>query len=308
MVVRSAQPPPPSARLRQPPSHTLWDVSTVAIDGTSLRVATVGNGPPLLLVMGIGGNLDMWRPLARQLPGRRLIAFDAPGTGRSSIGRLRRMPGLADLTAHLLDELGYETVDALGYSFGGALAQELAHRHPQRVARLILGATMCGVGGIPGRPDVLFHLAHPMRYHSQRYLRWVSPSIYGGRARVQGADAASEHMSARLGNPPSVPGYLSQLYAISWWTSLPWLHRLSMPVLILAGDDDPIIPLVNARILAARIPRGELHVVRGGGHLFLLDQSEDVTPVIEAFLDARGQDADEDDGSSGFASAAAIAR
>ena len=252
--------------------------------------------------MGIGGNLDMWRPLGRELPGRRLIAFDAPGTGHSSIGRVRRMPGLADLTAQLLDELGYETVDALGYSFGGALAQELAHRHPERVRRLILGATMCGVGGIPGRPDVLFHLSHPLRYRSQTYLRWVSPRIYGGQAR---RNTEGEHFSARLGNPPSFPGYLSQLYAISWWTSLPWLHRLSMPVLILAGDDDPIIPLVNARILAARIPDSELLVVPGGGHLFLIDQSADVIGPIEAFL---ADDQSDDTGSSGFESASAIAR
>jgi poly(3-hydroxyalkanoate) depolymerase len=294
------------------PSHTeqLWEVSSRSIDGTRVRLATTVNDPahpppthpPLLLVMGIGGNLDMWRPLARQLPGRRLIAFDAPGTGQSSIGRLRRMPGLADLTAKLLDDLGHPQVDVLGYSFGGALAQELAHRHPQRVRRLILGATMCGLGGIPGRPDVLFHLSHPLRYRSQRYLRWVSPRIYGGRARFS---SEHEHFSARLGNPPSASGYLSQLYAISWWTSLPWLHRLRMPVLILAGDDDPIIPLVNAKILAARIPDAELVVIRGGGHLFLLDQSEDAIAPIEAFLsDAVDHPAE----SSGSLKAAAIAR
>ena len=280
-----------------------WDISTRSIDGSQIRVAQTGEGPPLLLIMGIGGNLDMWRPLARQLPGRRLIAFDAPGTGQSSIGRLRRMAGLADLTAALLDELGYDEVDALGYSFGGALAQQLAHRHPDRIRRLILGATMCGVGGIPGRPDVLFHLSHPLRYRSERYLRWVSPQIYGGRARMR--TATGEHFTARLGNPPSVPGYVSQLYAISWWSSLPWLHRLPMPVLIMAGDDDPIIPLVNARILAARIPDSQLYVVPGGGHLFLIDQAVDVIDAIEAFLD---RDQTGAVGSSGFESAAAIAQ
>jgi pimeloyl-ACP methyl ester carboxylesterase len=79
-----------------------------------------------------------------------------------------------------------------------------------------------------------------------------------------------------------------------------------MPVLVLAGDDDPIIPLINSRILAARIPDSELYVVPGGGHLFLLDQSEDVIGAIDAFLD------DEDQtgglGISGFESASAIAR
>ncbi|MHB8690828.1 MAG: alpha/beta fold hydrolase [Solirubrobacteraceae bacterium] len=281
-----------------------WRARSLTLDRTRLRIATTGDGPPLLLLMGIGGNLEMWKPLARQLPGRRLIAFDAPGTGESSIGRLRRMHGLADLAVELLDALALDAVDVLGYSFGGALAQELAHRHATRVQRLILGATMCGLGGIPARPDVYLHMSHPLRYRSPRYLRWVSPHIYGGRARrPQPASAGNDGMAARLARPPSTLGYLSQLVAISGWSSLPWLPSLRMPVLILAGDDDPIIPLVNARILNWRIPSARLHVVQGGGHLFLLDQTEDVIAAIESFLDE-----DAGAGSSGSASAAAIAR
>jgi poly(3-hydroxyalkanoate) depolymerase len=243
----------------------------------------VGEGPPLLLLMGIGGNLEMWGPLAGQLTGRRLIAFDAPGTGGSTIGTLRRMSGLADLTSALLDRLELDQVDVLGYSFGGALAQEFAHRHPRRVRRLILGATMCGIGGVPARPDVLLHMSHPLRFHSERYLRWVSPRLYGGRARA--STTSARHVQARLAHPPGAVGYLSQLVALSGWSSLPWLHRLPMPTLILAGDDDPIIPLANARILRWRISGSQLHVVHGGGHLFLLDQHEDVIDVIKGFLD-----------------------
>ncbi len=260
-----------------------WETGWVSVSGTRLRVAQCGHGPPLLLLMGIGGNLNMWRPFASLLAGRRLIAFDAPGTGGSQIGRPRRMPGLADLTAHLLDELGYTTVDVLGYSFGGALAQELAHRHPLRVRRLVLGATMCGLGGIPARPDVYWHMAHPLRYHSERYLRWVSPRIYGGGSRAVPA-GGEDRMRDRLGAPPGWLGYLSQLTAVSGWSSLPWLHRLQAPTLVLAGDDDPLIPLLNARLLRRRIPNARLHVVHGGGHLFLLDQPEDVLDEIEAFL------------------------
>jgi poly(3-hydroxyalkanoate) depolymerase len=276
--------------------HTRW----VTIDGTRLRVATTGSGPPLLLLMGIGGNLEMWEPLATQLPGRELIAFDAPGTGESEIGHLRRMTGLADLTVALLDELGLGTVDVLGYSFGGALAQQLAHRHPERVRRLVLGATMCGLGGVPAFPTVYWHMTHPLRYRSQRYLRWVAPRIYGGRARRPGT-AGAQSMAARLAHPPSTLGYLSQLFATSGWSSLPWLSALQMPTLILAGDDDPIIPLINARILSWRIPHSQLHIVRDGGHLFLLDQSEDVIGVVESFLAEAGA------GSSGVARADAIA-
>jgi pimeloyl-ACP methyl ester carboxylesterase len=167
-----------------------WDESIVTVGSTRLRVASMGSGPPLLLMMGIGGNLDMWTPFASMVDGRRLIAFDAPGTGRSEMGRPRRMRGLADLTAQLLDVLGLDAVDVLGASFGGALAQEFGHRHPDRVRRLVLAATACGLIGVPPRPGVFLHLAHPLRYYSESYVRWAGPGLYGGRTQRPPAAAA----------------------------------------------------------------------------------------------------------------------
>ena len=84
--------------------------------------------------------------------------------------------------------------------------------------------------------------------------------------------------------PPGWYGYLTQLYAVTGWTSLPWLCRLRVPTLVLAGDDDPIVPAVNGRILAALLPDASLHVIEGGGHLFLLDMTEDVVDLVEQFL------------------------
>jgi pimeloyl-ACP methyl ester carboxylesterase len=257
----------------------------VIVDGTRLRVAEAGSGPPLLLLMGIGGNLEMWGPIADRVRGRRLIAFDAPGTGESRLDRIRRMAGLADLAPAVLDTFEISDADLLGYSFGGALAQEMARRHPDRVRRVILGATTFGLGGLPARPSVYIHMIQPARYRSSRYLDWVAPRIYGGQARVAGAQSGAGVLAqARLARPPSTAGYLSQLAAIAGWTSLPWLHTLEMPVLVMAGDDDPIIPLLNAKILARRIPGARLHVVRGGGHLFLLDDRQDVVEAIDDFL------------------------
>jgi pimeloyl-ACP methyl ester carboxylesterase len=74
------------------------------------------------------------------------------------------------------------------------------------------------------------------------------------------------------------------LYAITGWTSVPWLHRLPHPTLVLAGDDDPIVPLANGRILDRLIPDARLHVVPGGGHLFLLDRPAEIAAVVTNFL------------------------
>jgi poly(3-hydroxyoctanoate) depolymerase len=241
--------------------------------------------PPLLLLNGIGGNTAMWEPVAGRLPGRRLIMFDAPGTGGSrALRRPLRMRGYAALVVRLLDELGIERTDVLGYSWGGALAQELAHRAPGRVGAMVLGATMPGLGGQPPAPWVLAIMSTPARYYSRTYLRLVTPLIFGS-APDQAAD--SSHGRARLRTPPSLLGYSQQLYAISGWSSRPWLRTLRAPVLVLAGSHDPLIPSRNGRILAREIPDARLEVVQGG-HLFLLEQAELACAAVRAFLDERG--------------------
>lgn len=262
-------------------------ISTVDVGNLRLRVARRGDGPPLVLVMGLGGNIEMWRPLDDALAARGVptIAFDAPGTGGSPTVPLPplRIPGLARLTLRLLDSLGIGEVDVLGVSFGGTLAQELAYRGGARVRRLVLCATGCGLGGVPGDPRALAILATPRRYHSVEHFRRVAPVLYGGRIRRE-PELLGQQAMARLGRPPSLLGYASQLYAIAGWTSLPWLHRLRQPTLVMAGDDDPIVPLVNGKILAWRIPGARLEVMHGGGHLFLLEEAEEVADSVAGFL------------------------
>lgn len=234
--------------------------------------------------MGLLGNLDLWRPLERRLRGFRTISFDAPGVGRSDVPALPiGMPGLARLTDRLVAELGFDRVDVLGLSFGGAVAQQLAWSAPERVRRLVLAATVCGLGGVPGSPAAWRYLADPRVLSSRSELERASPTLFGGRMRSE------PHRAADLpwGPPPSLRGYAWQLTAIAGWTSLPWLHRLPHETLVLAGDDDPLVPVANGELLAGRIPRSQLHVVPGGGHLFLLDSAEEVGPMIARFLDDR---------------------
>ena len=85
--------------------------------------------------------------------------------------------------------------------------------------------------------------------------------------------------------PPSKIGYYYQIAALRRWTSLPWLHRLPHRTLVLAGDDDPIIALTNGRILATCIPAGRLHVVEGGGHLFVFTRAAEIAERVREFLD-----------------------
>jgi poly(3-hydroxyalkanoate) depolymerase len=185
----------------------------------------------------------------------------------------------------MVGALGYDRVDVLGISLGGVIAQQLAHQAPDLVRRLVLAATGPGLGGIPGSPRVLLSLATPRRYYQPDYYRRIAGRIYGGTARDD-PDALLNGSVAQFVERPSLRGYVGQLYAISGWTSVPWLHRLRQPTLVLAGDDDPIVPLVNARILARCIPDARLHVVRGAGHLFLLERPKEVAALVGEFLTA----------------------
>lgn len=243
-----------------------------------------GEGQPLLLFTGIGAPLEMWERFERAMVpgGRQLIAIDLPGTGASpAVMPPMRMRGLVEVALDVLDQLGHERVDVLGVSFGGAVAQEFALRAPDRTRRLVLAATSIGMLGVPAGPRVLVTLATPLRYWRTGYGVRITGGLYGGRSRDPGVHSA---LRARFERPPSALGYLGQLWAALGWTSLPWLHRLDVPTLVMTGDDDPIIPTVNGRILARLLPDARLHVVEGGGHLFLLDDAERSAQVIDEFL------------------------
>ena len=262
------------------------EVRTVQVGEVRLRTSVRGTGRPLLLVTGLGASLDLAEPFERELAarGRQVISFDAPGIGGSTPYRSpRRMPGLVRTISGMLDALGYDEVDVFGVSLGGVVAQQLAHQAPDRVRGLVLAATAPGVGGMPGAPSALLALATPRRYRDVEHYLQIAGRIYGGMARTDPHRLL--HTVIGRVRPPSAIGYMGQLYAITGWSSMPWLHTVQQPTLVLAGDDDPIIPLVNGRILAWRIPNASLHVVRGGGHLFILERPADMAELVTSFLE-----------------------
>ncbi len=263
-------------------------VRSVVVDGQRLRVAVRpgldSGGPPLLVCNGIGAPLDVLEPFVAALdPAIDVVRFDVPGTGGSPPTRYPyRLHWLARLAGGLLDELGYHRFDALGVSWGGALAQQLALQNPRRCRRLVLVATATGSLMVPARPGVLLRMVTPRRYRDPDYLLEIAGEIYGGRLRTQ-PDLAKPLIAAH--GQTSGRGYLLQLLASAGWTSLPWLRLIRQPTLVLAGDDDPIVPLVNARIMAKLLPCARLHVYPDG-HLGLAVRADELAPVIASFLAA----------------------
>ena len=245
-----------------------------------------GTGPPLLLVNGIGANLELFAPFIQaldQIRGPKIgtIRFDIPGTGASPTPWLPyRFSNLADLVSQMLDHLGYQTVDVLGISWGGALAQQFAYLYPNRCRRLILVSTSPGIISVPGHPKTLVKMVSPRRYLQRSYRAAIAAELYGGRFRRE--PKLMQHY-AHLFRAPGRLGYTWQLLAGAGWTSIHWLHRLGQPTLILAGDDDPIIPLINARVMAQLIPNATLHIMHDG-HLFLLTQADQTAAFVHPFL------------------------
>jgi len=255
--------------------------------GRVLRVAfRPGSGTPLLLCNGIGGSLDLLQPFVDALdPSRPVIRFDLPGIGGSPAPTVPyHLVSLPGTLAALLDRLGQRQADVLGISWGGGLAQQLAVQYPRRVRKLVLVATGTGSVMVPARPQVLKHMITPRRFRDPGYAASVAQEIYGGSLREH-PERAREllHGAARIGPKR---GYYYQLLAGAGWTSLPLLPLISQPTLILAGDDDPIIPLVNARLMHAMIPRNALHIYKGG-HLELVADPGLLAPAVESFLSIR---------------------
>jgi poly(3-hydroxyalkanoate) depolymerase len=245
-------------------------------------VAALGERPPLLLINGIGARLELLEPFVQKLdPGVDVIRFDPPGIGGSAGAGPYRFTGLCGLIARTLTELGHDRVDVLGISWGGSVAQHFAAFQRSRCRRLVLVATATGAVMVPARPSVLVHLVTPRRHVDRGYLHRVAGDLYGGSARthperVAGAMHQGRFLGSRL-------GYLHQLTAGAGWTSVPSLPTLRQRTLILSGDDDPIIPLANARLMKLLIPKSRLHVYHGG-HLGLVTEAAELAPVVDDFL------------------------
>jgi poly(3-hydroxyalkanoate) depolymerase len=261
-------------------------VSLHEIEGQTLRVGVrCGNeaGPPLLVFNGIGASIELVEPFLDALEGPEAIIFDVPGVGGSPAPWVPYRPAsLARLSAQLLDRLGHEQVDVLGVSWGGALAQQFAFQQGKRCRRLVLAATSPGHLMVPGKLEVLLKLATPRRYKDPHYMQRIAGDIYGGALRAS-PELVRRHL--RHIRWSSDYGYYLQLLAGFGWTSLPWLRLLAQPTLVVAGTDDPVVPLANGHILASLIPHARL-VTIDDGHLFLITSADRCAAMISEFLSA----------------------
>lgn len=277
-------------RMARPSSTTTRIDRVLPVRGRRLHVEVrrpdVATGPPLLVLNGIGGPLELLDPFVDALPaGREVISVDPPGIGGSPDATLPyHLTTLAPVVGDLVAQLGHDRVDVLGYSWGGELAQQLALARPAQVRRLVLVATTTGTLSVPAGPRVLSRFFAPLWPHDPGAALDVAAELYGGTVRTHPERAASALATIARSLQRSRRGYALQLAATAGWTSLPFLRLVRARTLVVAGDDDPIIPPLNATILGRGIPDARVHR-HPGGHLAIVTEAAELAAVVGAFLD-----------------------
>jgi 3-oxoadipate enol-lactonase len=250
----------------------------VSVGEIELAYERSGEGPPLLLIMGMSGTALHWgEPFLHAL--RRdfeVIVYDHRGVGAST-----RLDGpittaqLAEDAAGLLTALGIETTHILGISMGGMIAQELALAYPERVRTLTLGCTYCGgEGSSLTAPAVLQRLTEAMMSGDrERALRTTWEVNVSTTMATDAGAYASFH--AILGQRAvAVPVIMAQMQACAAHDTNARLQGLRMPTLVVHGTDDQIIPVENGPLIASLIPGSSLEIFDGVGHLFFWERPE----------------------------------
>ena len=271
------------------PASPIGEQHYIAAGAQRIRVnIRHGSGVPLVLCNGIGASLEVLDPLVEQLdPDSTVIRFDVPGTGGSPTSVVPYgFPYLAWVLGRVLTKLGISVVDVLGISWGGALAQQFAFQNPRRCRRLVLVATGTGALMVPPHPRILAKMLTPRRFSDTGYAASIAGELYGGTVRTRGDDVA--RLFAQQSHAGSKLGYLHQQLAWSVWTSLFALRAVRQDTLIVAGTDDPIIPVVNAHIMNALLPHSRLHL-HSGGHIDLVHNAAELAPVVDTFLREPGE-------------------
>jgi len=261
------------------PIITMEDVDGILLRTAHWPVKGGAAGRPLVFFNGIGANIEIALGIGDMFPDREILTFDVPGVGLSPVTQWPyRHWMLARWVRKLTDRFGIEEMDVMGVSWGGALAQQFAFQYRGRVKRLILCATTAGMTMVPGRPASLSKMVDTRRYTDPEFMRENFAKLYGDAAD----ESAGHHIDSLMSPDPK--GYIYQLLAFAGWSSLPFIRLLKMPSLIIMGDADSIVPLANGHILNFALPDARLHVIEGGGHLFMVTRADETANIIQGFL------------------------
>jgi len=249
---------------------------SVDAGGSELHYLRAGGGEPMLLIQGMSATHLTWgRPFLSLLEQSfDCIVYDHRGMGLSGRGELPfTTADLAGDAVGLLDALEVERAHVVGISMGGMVAQELALAHPERLRTLTLGATYCGgpEGSLMAPEDLqLLGVAMASGEREQVFRAMWEINLSPGFREDDSRFAAFEEMAKAL--PAPQPVILQQMRACSAHCTSDRLGRLSIPTLVIHGDEDRLLGSNNGQEITSLVPAARLELLEGVGHMFWWEQ------------------------------------
>ncbi|HZG72296.1 MAG TPA: alpha/beta fold hydrolase [Chondromyces sp.] len=248
-----------------------------------------GQGEPLLLIMGLGLSSSSWHRTLPALAQRfQVIVFDNRGVGKSSKPEIPySIEMMADDAKAVLDALSIDTAHIYGISMGGMIAQRLAINYPERVRSLVLGCTTAGgTTHVQPPPEVsAFMVSRASLSGTPAENAWAAaPIIYSKKFIVEHPEMIDEDVQKRIEIVTPPHAYLSQLQACLAQDTTKELDQITVPTLVIHGDEDVLVPYENGKYLAEHIEGAEFHTVPGAGHIYVTEAAEDVNERVANFL------------------------
>lgn len=229
-----------------------------------------------ILIHGAGGNSLYWPPEIRRLAGYRMLALDLPGHGKSGGYGCQSIRDYAKCVTDWMLGIGAPRAYVAGHSMGGAIAIAMALQFPQQVRGLVLVG--CG-NKLSVAPWLLEATASAVKFKTavEKIVQW---SFYP-ETPVRLKKLATQRM---LESRPS--GLHSDLIACDRFETGDQLRSINCPALVIHGEDDKMIPIAQARFLAASIPNARLEIVPKAGHMVMLENPKVVSDKITEFFAA----------------------
>lgn len=257
------------------------------INDAELYYEEHGEGEPVVLIPGFGAGMWIWfkqvKELARSF---RVITFDPRGIARSgTIAAFASMGQLAQDVAGLLQALGIERAHIVGASFGGFVAQEFALAYPERTVTLTLCCTSYGgTGHVPPSAETLAAIASTKGLNTAERVRANLLLAFSPEYVAREQEEVEQVIALREANFVPEEVYLHQLQAAVAFDASSRVSQIAARTLVITGDADIIVPAVNSRNLAARIPRATLRVIAGGSHTFFIEKADEFNPALLEFI------------------------
>ncbi|QQS47353.1 MAG: alpha/beta fold hydrolase [Acidobacteriota bacterium] len=246
-----------------------------------------GDGPPLLLIYGLAGRGNGFRHQVPALSTKfKTISFDNRGVGETDQPEEPySIAGMANDAAGLMDFLRIESAGVFGVSMGGMIAQELALRHPGRVTKLALGCTHSGIRNCVPSPKWVTEIFKTLPGKPrERAVRDSVPFNFSPHTQQHRPDLIEAEIERMIPNGQRLHAYENQVRAIYGFDAFDRLNEIRIPTLVLTGKDDVLIPPENSRMLAERIPGARLIEFDRAGHLFFIEQADQVNRALIDFF------------------------